>query len=637
MPRNDIMPERASPRPVSPFRFPPSLSAQHEEELRKRAISKEFALASGVRSAYDNELRDLNFQASLPHEERKKGLQGICFPYVDLELMAEAAWRIKPDTAFTLSDGSHPKYLSRVGDKVRAYFPHTTTPELLSDPKANIVITEGEYKALAIAEALQKAERKRRLAVIGLQGVNGGWHREKHFVPTPDGGHEKKSVGPVKLIDDLQAIEWKKRTVYICFDSDVAGKKHASAFKQSKYAGAWGAEFVLAELLRAQGAEVRIVEIPDNDNGEKVGADDYIARHGQYQFLKLLWNNWTARRDVDKALYRPNPEALVFVEAREIVKAKPPRPVFVIDKLLPEGGTMIVAAAPKVGKSGIELNAAKAIATGEDFLGVFPVRKGRCVYVQTEIPAWAMAERLKLMGDLPEGMLIHTPGRFKLNLWEEDGYQKKRETGNRERVAGLIQALRAQAASLVIFDPLRHFHSLNELNVDHVAHLFEVFRAIGRAVPCGVMIVHHHRKTARSQVEYEGAEDMSGSGALFGEADSILSVYKKVRRSDDTRRYKMVFDLRHAETPDPMELFRMGGENSMLWTAEPWVDTPSALTDESLDRILAVLSKDRMARYKARAIEEMAGIKRTALYGKLNQLVRSGQIKKDGNLYYVSE
>ena len=99
----------------------------------------------------------------------------------------------------------------------------------------------------------------------------------------------------------------------------------------------------------------------------------------------------------------------------------------------------------------------------------------------------------------------------------------------------------------------------------------------------------------------------------------------------------MVFDLRHAETPDPMELYRMGGGNAMLWTAEPWVDTPSALTDESLDRILAVLSKDRMARYKARAIEDIVGIKRTALYGKLNQLVRNGQIKKDGNLYYVSE
>jgi hypothetical protein len=147
-----------------------------------------------------------------------------------------------------MSDGSHPKYLSRIGDKPRAYYPSTTTLELLSDPKANIVITEGDYKALAIAEALQKTEQKRRFAVIGLQGVNGGWHREKRVVPTPDGGREKKSVGPARLIDNLQSIEWKKRTVYICFDSDIASKKHALAFKQSKYSGAWGTRFQVMQF-----------------------------------------------------------------------------------------------------------------------------------------------------------------------------------------------------------------------------------------------------------------------------------------------------------------------------------------------------------------------------------------------------
>ena len=92
---------------MSPFRFPPSLSQKHEEELRKRAISKEFALASGVRTAADNELRELNFQASLPHDERSKGLQGSCFPYVDLELKVEASWRIKPDAVSAGLKGSH--------------------------------------------------------------------------------------------------------------------------------------------------------------------------------------------------------------------------------------------------------------------------------------------------------------------------------------------------------------------------------------------------------------------------------------------------------------------------------------------------------------------------------------------------
>lgn len=52
------------------------------------------------------------------------------------------------------------------------------------------MITEGEFKALAIAEALQNTERKRKFAVIGLQGVSGGLHREKHIVPTPDEGRQ---------------------------------------------------------------------------------------------------------------------------------------------------------------------------------------------------------------------------------------------------------------------------------------------------------------------------------------------------------------------------------------------------------------------------------------------------------------
>ena len=124
-----IAPESKSPRAVSPFRFPPSLSAKHEEELRKRGISREFALASGVRSAADNELLDLNFQASLPHEERKKGLQGICFAYVDLELKAEATWRIKPDTTFRRVGNGRVLENSVVpnGTRYRIFFPFPGT------------------------------------------------------------------------------------------------------------------------------------------------------------------------------------------------------------------------------------------------------------------------------------------------------------------------------------------------------------------------------------------------------------------------------------------------------------------------------------------------------------------------------
>jgi len=275
----------------SRFQFPPTLSAKHVGELEKRSISKDFALASCVRTAADNELRALNFQASLAADQRGKGLQGLCFTYRDIRTGEEVAWRIKPDTPFMMGDGRQAKYLSRIGDRVRAYFPHTSTADMFENTKVNAVITEGEFKALAIAEALGKAATKPFLT-LGLQGVNGGWHREKHVVPTADGGKERRSFGPASLIDDLEAVSWHKRTVYIVFDSDVGSRMQASEFKRSKYSGAWGAEYILAGLLRAQGAEVRIVLIPDLASGEsKTGADDYIARHGPFEFLKLLWNS----------------------------------------------------------------------------------------------------------------------------------------------------------------------------------------------------------------------------------------------------------------------------------------------------------------------------------------------------------
>ena len=124
------------------------------------------------------------------------------------------------------------------------------------------MFTEGEYKTLAIAEALQKVEPKRKFAVIGLQGATAAGTGTRYVVP-PRTAATRRTRGHPQLIEDLQEIEWKNARVYIGFDSDVGSRKHAAAFKQSRHSGAWGAEYTLAELLRAQGAEVRIVEIPD--------------------------------------------------------------------------------------------------------------------------------------------------------------------------------------------------------------------------------------------------------------------------------------------------------------------------------------------------------------------------------------
>ena len=259
--------------PVSVTDFEPSLEAKHIELLAKRGISEQFALQSHVRTVMDNEARSLGFISSIPADQRKNGLQGLGFEFVNPLNGQDSTWRLRPDTKFTLNS-REAKYLSRKGDPVRVFYPHTTNSDQLENTKVPLIITEAELKAVSIAENLEKLGKH--FAVIGLAGVNGGWGREKDSVPLPDGTHKRKSRGPARLIPDLDGIEWKKRTVYIVFDSDVGTAKHASLFKRSKYSGAMGAEHILAELLRARGAEVRIVVIPDPEDGSKLGADDYI-------------------------------------------------------------------------------------------------------------------------------------------------------------------------------------------------------------------------------------------------------------------------------------------------------------------------------------------------------------------------
>ncbi|MDA2934043.1 AAA family ATPase [Acidobacteria bacterium AH-259-D05] len=609
--------------------FKPSLESHHIELLAKRGISEEFALQSHVRTLMDNEARSLGFISSIPADQRKKGLQGVGFEYVNPLNGQATTWRLRPDTKFTLN-AKEAKYLSRKGDPVRVFYPHTTTSEQLENSKVPLVITEAELKAVSIAENLAKINKT--FAVIGLAGVNGGWGRQKDMVFCPDGTHQKKSRGPARLIPDLADIEWKKRPVFLVFDSDVGTAKHASLFKRSKYQGAMGAEHILAELLRARGADVRIVVIPDPGDGSKFGADDYIAQNGSYEFYKLLVNNWVAKRNPDEILRKPQPETFKFEDARELIATKLDRPVFIIDRLVPIGGTAIIAAAPKLGKSGIALNAAKSVCEGSEFLGLFPTTKGKTAYIQTEIPKWAMAERLKLMGELPEGMLIYTPNRLHLNFFEDQGY-KRTETGNREKAGALVEALKSHAISLAIFDPLTHFHTLNENNPEHMTHLFEVFRAIARAVPCGVLIVHHHRKTARSQVSYEGMEDMRASMVLGAEPDSVLSLYAK-ERSDGTRKFKLKFEIRHGEQPGALELLRYGGENAMLWKAVPWDDSMAATRSLQDHRdILFALDKGPMTASKIVAATDKP---KTTIYRRLNELEEAGEVAKNGNLYYVA-
>lgn len=134
----------------------------------------------------------------------------------------------------------------------RAYFnPGLEWERIAKDPQEPIIITEGEKKAIAgVAQGLP---------VLALGGV---------FNFT-NGGDE--------LMPELEAIQWRNRDAYICFDSDALTNPNILAAEAR----------LVDELQRKRGARCFLIRLPaDGDN--KVGLDDFIAKFGVEAFTTLL-------------------------------------------------------------------------------------------------------------------------------------------------------------------------------------------------------------------------------------------------------------------------------------------------------------------------------------------------------------
>lgn len=165
--------------------------------------------------------------------------------------------RIRPDTPRKIKD-KPVKYESPVGQPNAVYLPPGVR-ERMSDTASEILITEGEKKALA---ANQEG-----FPTIGLVGVH-GW----------------KTKSEAALLPTLERVAWQGRPVYIAFDSDISEKPAV------QHAETW-----LAHHLRNRGAIVKVLRLPDGPAGEdgkpsKVGLDDYLLTHGAAGLRALLDN-----------------------------------------------------------------------------------------------------------------------------------------------------------------------------------------------------------------------------------------------------------------------------------------------------------------------------------------------------------
>ena len=222
------------------------LSSEHVQKLSQSALGSEQIARLGWRT--------------LPNGR-------LLIPYLKPDGSPECCSDGKPFQRWRLTqqdinnDPKGGKYRSPSGNGCRLYHSHLAIatggyPDRLADRFVPLRITEGELKT----EAAITHDPHR--VTIGLGGVS-SWQDRRA------GGDDSQPL------PELEAVPVEGREVRLCFDSDLQKPQVAAELRK------------LADYLAGRGARVLVEVLPNGLDGERLGLDDLVYRHGPAVFMEV--------------------------------------------------------------------------------------------------------------------------------------------------------------------------------------------------------------------------------------------------------------------------------------------------------------------------------------------------------------
>jgi len=151
----------------------------------------------------------------------------------------------------------------KLGGPGNVLYVHPSQRHLIDDIGVSVIFVEGIKKALSIISAARAAGTA--VLVVAISGV-WNWLSDKKPIP------------------DMFDIPMEGREVYVCFDSDVFSNPDVSNAAR-RFAG----------HLIGRGAVVYLCYLPDQADGSKTGADDFLAGGHIYRELIALMRLYNPR------------------------------------------------------------------------------------------------------------------------------------------------------------------------------------------------------------------------------------------------------------------------------------------------------------------------------------------------------
>lgn len=229
--------------------------------------------------------------------------------------------------------------------------------------------------------------------------------------------------------------------------------------------------------------------------------------------------------------------------AKELGTMDIPAPTYLVDGVIPEGCSLLVAA-PKIGKTLFTLNVAYGIACGGIVLGNIPVTKARVLFLALEGSKRGLKRRLELLAD---GTVLPNNLHF-FQQWENQ------DDGGYDLLAQWIDNY--PDTGLIVIDTLKRIRGKgdsrrNLYDADYEA--LQPLAALSERTNIPIIVVHHTRKMDSN----DPLDMVSGSHGLAGAVDNVL-VMKRSRgqidalltvipREEDEAELALKFD-EHAST-----------------------------------------------------------------------------------------
>ena len=204
----------------------------------------------------------------------------------------------------------------------------------------------------------------------------------------------------------------------------------------------------------------------------------------------------------------------------------PPEPI-IKDGILLDKTILAVIGPAKTKKTFLCMNFANAIASGGSFAGFEASGTNKVMYLCAEGGYFPNRDRIKIIAkDLDEQMLesVIFPQYVNLTLNNPEDYS-------------LVKDLISEhSPRVLIIDPFIRFHDVDENSSNCISGIFKLFRELIEMYSISIILVHHAGK--------DPSRGGRGSSVITGEYDSAIYLTKN---ADCT---KLVFDMRHVETPD---------------------------------------------------------------------------------------